>query len=111
MSELPEDIHQELDEALADQLALWGGDQRQFHAVNERLLDILERARAFELADSDGVPTESGEVVTPTSALESALAEQRTAQASGDQRRIEQANRGLAEAYRRFNNGELPGSQ
>ena len=111
MSELPEDIHYELQAALDDQLALWDGDQRALHAVNERLLDILKRARAFELASSDGLPIEAGEAVTPTSALWAALAEQQAAQQSGDSARQARANQDLAEAYRQFNNGQPPESQ
>lgn len=111
MSELPEDIRTELQEALDDQLAQWGGDERKLHEANEKLLEVLRRARAFELANSDVVATEGHEVVTSTSALQAAIDKQAMAQISGDQTLLEEANQDLAEAYRRFNNGELPGSQ
>jgi hypothetical protein len=113
MSEMPEDMHRELQEALDDQLAQWGGDDRALHEANERLLDILQRAHAFDLALADGdTPSDGGgEVITPTSALQAALNEQMAARASGDAERLGRANQGLAEAYRRFNNGETPDSE
>jgi beta-glucosidase-like glycosyl hydrolase len=111
MSEMPEDIRDELDAALKNQLAQWGSAEGVQNEANERLLEVLRRAQAFELADSDGKPDESGEIVTPTSALNAALREQLAARGSGDEARIIAAEQNLAEAYRRFNNGEPPESQ
>jgi hypothetical protein len=111
MSELPEDIHDELQGALENQLAQWGRGDRAQHEANERLLEVLRRARAFELADGDDFPIEAGEAVTPTSVLQAALNEQAAARQSGDSERMTRANQSLVEAYRRFNGEQTSDSQ
>lgn len=111
MSEMPEDMQHELQEALDDQLALWGdGDERALHEVNGRLLDVLRRARAFEAAMSDGVPAET-QPQTPLGALRAAIQEQNEAYESGDQDRLGRANKALADAVRDYERSQEPESQ